>query len=79
MQLAAAGCRLGATCGIIRVSYTLKVGLDRDYSPALLLSCRYPWQCGCILHSAAALGATARSAWQWATTEAPWRHACCVG
>lgn len=39
MQLAAAGCRLGATCGIIRVSYHLKVGLDRDYSPALLLSC----------------------------------------
>ena len=37
MQLAAAGCRLGATCGIIRVSYHLKVGLDRDYSPALLL------------------------------------------
>ena len=36
MQLAAAGCRLGATCGIIRVSYHLKVGLDRDYSPALL-------------------------------------------
>jgi hypothetical protein len=43
-QLAAAGCRLGATvtCGIIRVSYTLKVGLDRDYSPAMLLSCRHP-------------------------------------
>ena len=32
-QLAAAGCGLGATCGIIRVSYHLKVGLDRDYSP----------------------------------------------
>ena len=32
-QLAATGCGLGATCGIIRVSYHLKVGLDRDYSP----------------------------------------------
>jgi hypothetical protein len=39
MQLAAAGCRLGATCGIIRVSYHLKVGLDRDYSPALSQHC----------------------------------------
>jgi hypothetical protein len=57
MQLAAAGCRLGATCGIIRVSYHPKVGLDRDYSPAssraLLLSCRYPCQWGCRLHEAA--------------------------